>query len=538
MLNVPLAVRITSSAGDKHITPRLRDLSIRSVAPGGFASATLVFDQPLALTDPAVQMYGKLYVYDGRSGATIWEGRQEDPGRGSSADGQVWTLNAFGPSVHTEDRQLTVCYVDTDVSGFRPVRVGMQGAAVGTTEDATPSLLISLNAGTIMAATSAVAQKRILTDTGQHVGRFKIAWDVGVTDANFQAGIATRPSATGTVSGPVTANFNTAGGTLSGVITTNWATGDSVVEFRLSKSSASSTIADQTHWVSAAVVIQGTRYTATGAEITTGATYSADTVIASDIVKDLLGRVLNQFDGANAVVATTSFAIDQLSYPDPVTAGRILEDLMALESAYYWAAWESTSTGKARFEWTTWPTTVRYETSITGDFDSPGDVGELYNAALVRWTAPNGRPRSTRVTSAQTDLDAAGITREAIVDLGDNAGSSANATQAGTRFLADHNSPPNAGTLTVSTPILDLTAGRMVQPWEIRPGNLIRVRGVLPRIDALNATDRDAVTVFRIVATEYRAASNSCALSLDSYSRSLGNQIVEAHKRIDTLRRR
>jgi hypothetical protein len=157
---------------------------------------------------------------------------------------------------------------------------------------------------------------------------------------------------------------------------------------------------------------------------------------------------------------------------------------------------------------------------------------------LVRWTAANGRARSTRVTQAQTDLDNAGLTREALVDLGDNAGSSANATQAGTKFLADHNSPPNAGTLTISKPVLDLVSGRTVMPWELVPGTLIRVRGVLPRVDALNATDRDAVTVFRVLSVEYSASTNTARLELDSYPRSLANQVFKAHRNFTRRRRR
>jgi hypothetical protein len=51
-------------------------------------------------------------------------------------------------------------------------------------------------------------------------------------------------------------------------------------------------------------------------------------------------------------------------------------------------------------------------------------------------------------------------------------------------------------------------------PWEIRPGNLIRVRGVLPNADSLNASTRDGVAVFRIAATEYRQSENAATLEL------------------------
>lgn len=538
MLRVPLAVRLTTASGDKHVTRRLRDLSFRAVVPGGFASASLTFDQPLATTDPAVGVYGKCYIYDGRNGATVWEGRQEDPGRTASSDGQVWTLNCFGPSVHAEDRLLTALYVDNAIDTFQQTNTAtIKGAQVSATDDNPPLLQIALPNGLVVASGSATALCRLLDDCGQNVGRYSVSWGAGVTDANYQILTRYRASVGGAATNIGTATLNTGGGTITGRVTADIPTGSRMVDVALHPTVAG-TVSDDNHWITAQVVLQGTRYTAAGTEQTAAASYTSNTILASDVVADLLGRVLNQFDGANATIATTPYGIDRLVYPDPTTAGQILDDLMALESAYYWAAWESTSTGKARFEWSLWPTVVRYETSITGDFDSPGDVGDLYNAALVRWTAPNGRPRSTRVTQAQTDLDNAGLTREALVDLGANVGSTANATQAGTRFLADHNTVPNAGTLTIGTPVLDLVNGRTVQPWELVPGTLIRVRGVLPRVDALNATDRDAVTVFRVLSTEYRASDNTCALELDSYPRSLANQIVAAHRKIDRRRRR
>jgi len=53
----------------------------------------------------------------------------------------------------------------------------------------------------------------------------------------------------------------------------------------------------------------------------------------------------------------------------------------------------------------------------------------------------------------------------------------------------------------------------MVQPWELvrlAPGTLVAVQDVKPRVDALNATTRDSVTVFKCVGADYDAASNTC----------------------------
>jgi hypothetical protein len=75
----------------------------------------------------------------------------------------------------------------------------------------------------------------------------------------------------------------------------------------------------------------------------------------------------------------------------------------------------------------------------------------------------------------------------------------------------------------------------MVQPWEIRAGNLIRVRDVTPRIDSLNATDRNGVTVFRVYAVDYDASSNTATLELDSGIRSFRRASVH-HRRVRAIK--
>jgi hypothetical protein len=127
------------------------------------------------------------------------------------------------------------------------------------------------------------------------------------------------------------------------------------------------------------------------------------------------------------------------------------------------------------------------------------------------------------------ELTDAGLNREAFLDIGSDR-SANDANQAGDVFLSEHKTPPNAGTLTVARPIVDLIGGGMVQPYEIRPGNLIRVRGVLPRVDSLNAQERDGLTVFRIIGMQYRASSGTAELELDSYPLTIA-QALAALKR-------
>ncbi|MGH6691351.1 MAG: hypothetical protein ACREF4_11825, partial [Gammaproteobacteria bacterium] len=112
------------------------------------------------------------------------------------------------------------------------------------------------------------------------------------------------------------------------------------------------------------------------------------------------------------------------------------------------------------------------------------------------------------------------------IDMGRTFGSLANATQVAALFQQGHRFPPNRGSLTVARPIYDADRGQMVAPWEIRPGYLIRVRGILASPDTLNATEPDGVTVFKIVGVDYDTASASATLELDSQPQTLSHLLA------------
>jgi hypothetical protein len=354
-------------------------------------------------------------------------------------------------------------------------------------------------------------------DAGMLLARVSCDHIEGVTDTNWRIKLLTRQDDGSSPGSVVDHQAWTTGQAIAGKVgDTNFSTTHNTANLRFDRDTAGVTVTDDDSWTTLRNVVVRTQLKDTsGADITSG--YTADTVLASDVVKDVLGRLLPKFDGPNAAVATTSYAIEQLAFPAGIDAAGVLDELMRLEPAYLWQAWESNSSGLHRFEWRTWPTSVRYEADVKGGFDSPGSADGLYNAVTVRWTDGLGRSRTAQSVQTVAELVAADLTREAFIDLGDEAGTSSNAFQAGDQFLAEHAAAPNAGTLTIDRPILDHETGRMVQPWEILPGYLVRVRGVLPRVDSLNATARDGVTVFRVVAVEYNASSATARLELDAY---------------------
>ncbi|MET7395628.1 hypothetical protein ABZS66_19270 [Dactylosporangium sp. NPDC005572] len=547
-LTIPLTVRLVTSRADRHVTSEVRDLTIRSVVPGGFASIQISLARPLILQPDEIAYYGRCIVYDARNRSVVCEGRLEDPGRGAGDDGQIWRLVALGPSAHASDRTVPLILVDDDMSRWTAVEVAAcpdGQARVGddmTIFPGEPSMTLQMPNGTPVTNVSYIGRAYLpIARAGQRVARFDWKWDAGRTTSDLRLRAFARDTPTWASTFAMIRNEagNTAGGGLSPrVIGTDWTAGKDAVDVRLAWTGATTSVGDDVTWGAwAGMVVQATRYNKSGVELLTGASYPNNTILASDAVEDALGRLLPGYDGPNARIDATTYPIQRLAYPDGISAAEMFADLMQLEQDFYWAAWEANAAGKHRFEWRQWPTVVRYEADVVDGFDSPGSADGLYNGVMVRYRDAAGEIRSVRRTQTVPELDAAGIVRDGPVDLGDDLGSAADATQVGDQWLAQHRQPPNAGTLTVARRVLDMVSGRMVEPWEIRPGELIRVRGVLPRVDALNATARDGVTVFRIVETTYQASTAAATLSLDSYPVTVPRQIAQLQGRRITRRR-
>lgn len=552
-LLIPLGVRLATTRTSLDITRQVRDLTFRSVVPGGFASCTIALDRPLALQPDEIAYFGRLYVYDRRSGKTVWEGRVEDPGRTADQSGETWQIAAIGPSGHALDRTLPLIYVDTRLGVWRHVantKPGFETASPTPVPFADPAqgVVLRLPQGiTTNLGDGAAMTYQEFRFTGQKVARVTAFEDAGGVNANWnlQMILGTNVTvATGDTGDSITMTAASAGVSRQALVVTDFSNGRNVVLFlfiQLAGGVVTST--NDLHWASwQDVVVRSMLLSAVGADITTG--YTQNWVLASEVVRDLLGRVLSSYDGALATVTTTSYQHSQLAYPDGATPAKILQDLIDIEPVdYYWAAWESTVNAtliapKYRFEWVAWPTTVRYEASAVDGYRSPGSADGLYNAVRVRYVDAQGDTHLTQLTSTVTELTNAGLTREGFIDLGSEAASAASATSAGNAFLADHSSVLNAGALTVARPILDRSTGRMVMPWEIRPGTLIRVRGILPKQDGLNATARNGVTVFRVVGVTFNARDGSAQLDLDSYAPTLARQVVEQGAKVSHGRRR
>lgn len=537
-LPVPLSVRLRTARADLNITSQVRDLVMRWSDPGGYSTCRVPLDRPLSLQPDEIGYYGAVTVYDGRHGGVVWDGRQEDPARSAGGDGQVWELTAVGGQAHTRDRKVPYVIIDSEpvyerVDNVTPGGNDSIGASPGDAAGADRHLILQFPQGLGVATNSRIVMRyNRIWRAGGKLARIAYTWDAGVTDANHAIQAVTRTD--GSLGGgevAETANFNVAGGSGVSFITTDWPTTRNTVELRqIRTAGGASTIPSDLYWVAVKdEQYQATRYNLLGAELTAALDYINDYVAPHEVVIDLLGRLLTGFE-AGTISTAGGFQIRQLSYPDGVDSARVLADLMLLEAGLTWRVWERGSTGKFRFEWVPVPAAIRYEADIIDGYDSQGSADGLFNRVTVRWRDAGGHIRTTERTASVPILDAAGLIRQDLIDLGDEVSTQAAAERAGDQWLSDRKYPPNAGKLTVARPILDLQTGRMVMPWEIRPG-LIRVRGVLPRPDALNSSTRDGVTVFRIRAAEYHVRAGAAVLELDSYPRTVAQTLAEVVRR-------
>lgn len=535
-LPIPLSITLRTSRIARRITAQVRDLSYRTVVPGGYASCSIGLDRPLTVQPDEIGYYGRLLIHDTRSGRIAWEGRVEDPGRSAGADGQVWDITAIGPSAHVHDRRVPVIYVDRDTGRWQHSNKYASGSSeTGRTDlddGDEPGLTISAPEGTTTPdGWIGDLLYQPLKGTGQSLARVAGTATNGanspttwfneiVTRQSDPSGSPVTPVSSGWSTSP-TALAATRGG--SPAITS----GHDLAYLRQRRDGSSGTAADGA-WVQwTDVVVLGQRMDSSGALITSG--YSGvSSVTAEEVIEDLLGRLLPLYDGPGASIEAAPFDIEQLAYPDPASPGDVLDDLMLFHPSFYWAAWEANSSGLYRFEWREWPSTVRYEADVLDGMNSTGSADELYNQVTVRWRDSRGSIRTVVRTGAVPILDAAGLDRDGYINLGDDLGMvMAQAERIGDEFLADHALPRNAGSLKVARPIYDGTTARMVWPWEILPGHLIRVRGIQPRVDALNPTGRDGVGIFRVVAVSFSASDATATLELDSHPPSVARAIAD-----------
>ncbi|WP_433225623.1 hypothetical protein [Actinomadura formosensis] len=343
--------------------------------------------------------------------------------------------------------------------------------------------------------------------------------------------------------------------------------------------------------------VQVLRLDRNGTALTAPVSYPGDYVTVPQVVEDVIGRFLvggwnlytyNGVTGGDLpfpgqvrpidvyLDASSAAKFTHLTYFDGATAADVLADMMNAQPDAYWAIWESRygATDQSgdrnlfghRFEWATWPKSWGYQaSSLDGLEEQPTGEG-LYNYVFYNypvssdWTGTPGHKLMTVGWSTWPADDeaipsdfsegndlAVGRVARSITAIRDSPVTGA-AIDDVRGLLSRYRKTGNTGTITIRRPIHYYDPGatsysgasRMVQPWEIRPGKLIKITDVMPRGMIQNHSHGQTPppeahdgTVWRVIATEYSSSDNSCRLELDQPTAwSIPTQIVNAGKTV------
>ncbi|MFI5955805.1 hypothetical protein [Cryptosporangium sp. NPDC051539] len=526
-LLLPISVRLTSHLADVLLVEEVRDLTFRTRAPGGFSSATLSLHRPVDEICPEIQIFGRMYVYDTTDGSTLWEGRIEDPGKSSGEDGQVWDVTAIGPSAHAQDEHFPYVPIDTSIDHYVKFGGSKANTTVSTFTDANDNdgVKVAFPGGVAAAAPQYVSARSLrIYNAGLALGSVRATAYASDTSPGWESRMYVYPAATlidsTTISTSPTSFF--------GEVGVDFAFGQTMLHLRMDRTNPSSPTSDEiwTFWYD--IVVRSALVDEEGHPVSD---HSDPWVTSSQIVQDLIGSHTSQYDPLDAFIEETSQHITQLAY-DSTTVVDTFNDLMALEGAFYWAAWETIArSGKWRIEWRPWPTNIKYSAGIEDGWSSPGSAADLYNKVAVTWTNKVGRQQTTTRTNSVPVLTRAGLTRSDRIDLGSEIGSAAAAISTGDAYLGEHAMPSQNGRLTIARPVPNFETGHQDPPQKIRAGGLIQVRGVDPLPNALNSDGRDGVTNFRIVATDFRLSDGTVELELDTDALSTSRAIAQLQRR-------
>lgn len=587
---IPVTITLIGPHSGRNITALCSDVSWRSVIPGGYASAQVELNQALDTYSEDLRHYAILRITSGEHGGVLWEGRLEDPSPSASESGQTWSLSAVGLMAHANDIRRPYVAVDTDLGRWGR-GAGTKTYVTDSTEDDNdpgpvigrfgPSLKAAVTTGSTVPPNTTLMQwyYPVLRESGQILAALRGAVRQGpmtgpnasahrlrffaFNDFAFTGGfneIFLDPLSEGTSVIGGAAGFSARRGSEASPA---WVDDLSVPVLQWVYTGSSSWTGNTDTWSmwGDRMCLRPQMHTSAGTRVSPsdGSAFNVQFASAAEIVHDLLGSGrLPLFDGPGANIVdysvTESRIIDQFAYPDPTSPAQLLDDLTKVEPRWYWVVWERNAAGRARFEWVTWPTNVRYEIDATAGLDLTVTTDDVFNAVSVRWKDAMDRIRRTLRTSRarfvpnpdiegdtapETEvplLDDVGLVRESELDLGDNMSSIGLAVKAGDEFIADHAYPRAKGSVTVAQRILDYDTGVMVAPWEILPGCLIKVRGLDVSAN-LPAAGANGVNVFKVVSTDFDSGSGTATLELDSFAASDWKLLGDLSKNRITRRR-
>lgn len=536
-----------------------RDLRFTSTAPGGFdtLSATLTWPDVEAAPSAVLRGSAEVRVMDRATGEVAWEGTLDDPGGAYAPTALSFRASATGHRQIMDRAVAAYALRDTDLSNW--TSTNSWGPSQPATGDgggfAAHSLdVIGSDAPTAYVQFTYPDGSTVRTNTIQGVRYRPLSYSAGVGNSNQRIVWIMYSHDSQITSGPgdLRVELQVIGptGTTQTVGSTAWSTtqvdesgaqGAGPWTITNAKSAILRSVytgANVTRtsdlWTRIAGIVVVHQMVDKRGNLLTGSE-SFLNVHAGGILHDMLGRHLpGVLDVAAGVAYPTTPVVDHAAWWGGASARDILDFVQSIQPDYWWGLWEtSPATGQPRFEYTAWrdadavKTTQslwRYSLRPPRDrIEFAGGLDEVFNEALVIYERTDGIPASLVAAGAVEELTRLGETRRTTVDLSGRGPLSATAaTNIGLNELAKANLQRSSGTAVVSAPVMDWMVGRVVEPWEIRPGTHIKtgVPKTAPTPSGV-AGYPDGETEFRCTAVTFDAASGTAELALDGGSRSL-----------------
>lgn len=519
-LNAPIAVRFRTSFTDSLLIDELDSPRITNSAPGGFGSLEVNLRRPLRYQPGEIDVYSRVTAYDRETGEIVFDGRMEDPGATGNDSGELWSIAALGGQSFMTDINDPVIYVTQDVTSFKRFGGSRNGGTISNDEGPTGEAGVKCQAGgtgTWGSPAYIGARNDDFKRAFTNIARFSIKTLSGAFASLWQQRVYGIPSEDLILSADMQTFTQTFTGLKGGV---DFDAGDYSLDIRQERTGTSAATDENAWTLFFDYIARGTIMHEWG-DFYSSSEYTRDYVLSHEVFADVLARYLgNHVDGADAYIDETStYQIDNFAFPKGATAKEIVTQLQALVPTHYWAIWERKRlSDKFSAEYRPWPTTIRYEADVTGGVDQAGGPSDMFNSVLVEWEDSRGNYQITRVNSNVDELTRAGINRTTRIKMDKRSSSSKNAIQYGTAFLSERNVPSVSGSVTIDQPILDFQTGRTIKPHLLRSGNLIRLRGMRPRVKALRSQVRDGTSVFRIAKVTYDDRNAAATLDLDWYT--------------------
>lgn len=487
-----LTVRVSDGTTDRIVTRYCRGLKFTKTAPGGHHSMTFTMTLPRN-TFEDLGPQDRAYLYDARTARPVFDAYLENPTPVDGPDGQEYDILAMGGKTLASDETRGLVYVDQGYDGWALEAGSSSSGNVQTgTLDTVPNVGVEtqfpqgLTVGTSVFI--AAGYRRIAT-AGMSLGAVRVVSYSGKTDTGYRLDLFTDDGG-GTVNAVGSGSqIQTTAVDQTFYVGTHFGTVGTPTRavLQLRRSGGATTIGDDiTFGRFVGLFVLGQRMNRNGTLLTgSGGLVTAQQVLASQVVEDLLGRLLTFCDPDTAQVDTTAFGITQFAYPDGVKAAGVLNDLAVFEPGYLWEILESNDSGKHRFNFRAWPTAPRYEVSVKDGWRQSGSDVDLCNRIFVTWSDSANDPQQVAVTAASLGLTGIGLPVDALgsrvkdadpISLPAGRGSSDNAYRIGAQVLTDKINPPKAGTVAVRRPIVDQLTGNIVMPWELEPGYVCRIR--------------------------------------------------------------